>query len=669
MSTGPIRPALTLIASLASTLLAQYSNRIRLNQIGYVVGQPKIAVSLDLSDEAYLVDSARGTVVATLAPDPVDTWEEAMDTCRVIDFSAIEVPGTYFLKIGRETSHPIRISANPFESLTKGSIKAFWYNRSSFALPARFAGPWARSMGHPDNKVIIHPSAASLKRPAGSTINSPGGWYDAGDYGKYVVNSGITTWTLLHLYETNPGYFDTLQLWLPTRTSVRSDLVDEILWNLRWMLSMQDPEDGGVYHKLTTLNFNAVEMPVKDQADRYVFKKSTAASLDLAAVSAYAARLFQRIPSLRPLADSCLQASLAAWAWARANPKANYSQGTINNRFPDLPVVTGEYGDGSAVDERYWAASELFLTTQADSFAMIDTLSKKALTGRWATPSWSYVSTLGWLSLQSNPSLLTGSLTGISPRLDSVLCASVKSIRDYRTLNGYRLIQNGYYWGSNSVIANNSLMLWKAWEASSDTSYRNASLVGLDYLLGRNATGYSFVTGFGSKTPMRPHHRPSGADGVTAPVPGFLVGGPNGSAYNSDKATGYISTTIDPKQYADNQESYASNEVAINWNAPLAYLAGVWSAHLSAPASTGIAARSSTRLLNLELTARQGHLTASLPGHELVRLELISLDGKILAHRQGKASTLTLESQAHGLFVVRALSSDGLVAMSRLMLP
>src|SRR5205823_1604009 len=89
--------------------------------------------------------------------------------------------------------------------------------------------------------------------------------------------------------------------------------------------------------------------------------------------------------------------------------------------------------------------------------------------------------------------------------------------------------------------------------------------------LGRNATGYAFVTGFGTRSPMFPHHRPSQSDSVAAPVPGLLVGGPNPG--QQDRCEGYPSR-LPARSYVDAVCSYASNEVAINWNAPLAYLAG-----------------------------------------------------------------------------------------------
>jgi endoglucanase len=95
-----------------------------------------------------------------------------------------------------------------------------------------------------------------------------------------------------------------------------------------------------------------------------------------------------------------------------------------------------------------------------------------------------------------------------------------------------------------------------------------------DYIFGKNATGYCFLTGFGSKRVMFPHHRPSGADGIEDPVPGFVIGGPNHDRQDQHEVE--YSSEYPAKAYKDVEPSFASNEVCINWNAPavfvLAYL-------------------------------------------------------------------------------------------------
>ena len=126
-------------------------------------------------------------------------------------------------------------------------------------------------------------------------------------------------------------------------------------------------------------------------------------------------------------------------------------------------------------------------------------------------------------------------------------------------------------WGSSAVAANQGVAVLQAFRLTQNVKYLDASLMNLDYLLGRNGTGYSFLTGFGSKQVMHPHHRPSIADGVAEPVPGLLSGGPNPG--KQDKCATYTSDLPD-EAFTDDDCSYASNEIAINWNAPLVYLVG-----------------------------------------------------------------------------------------------
>lgn len=102
--------------------------------------------------------------------------------------------------------------------------------------------------------------------------------------------------------------------------------------------------------------------------------------------------------------------------------------------------------------------------------------------------------------------------------------------------------------------------------------YRGYALQNIDYLLGRNATGYCYVTGFGQKSPMHPHHRISSSDGIEKPFPGMLVGGPN--PMQQDKVAGNLvyPSSFPDESYLDEEPSYASNEIAINWNASLVAL-------------------------------------------------------------------------------------------------
>jgi endoglucanase len=117
------------------------------------------------------------------------------------------------------------------------------------------------------------------------------------------------------------------------------------------------------------------------------------------------------------------------------------------------------------------------------------------------------------------------------------------------------------------------MLFMQAYRLTRDVGYYNAGIETLDYLMGKNATTYCFVTGQGTKSPKHIHHRISSADGVAEPVPGLLVCGADGSDVYDCGAESYPST-FPAKSYLDSECSYSNNEIAIGINAPLVFLAG-----------------------------------------------------------------------------------------------
>ncbi|RZL11464.1 MAG: cellulase, partial [Pedobacter sp.] len=389
-------------------------------------------------------------------------------------------------------------------------------------------------------------------------------WYDAGDYNKYIVNSGISTATLLSIYEDFPSYTTGVKLNIPERNNKLPDILDEVVWNLRWMLTMQDRVDGGVYHKLTNADFDPMIMPKEAVKDRFMVQKGTSATLNFAAVTAQAARIFKNFNSQVPgLADSCLKASLFAYKWASENPKVSYEQNELNKTFSPK-ITTGAYPDKDFNDEFIWAASELYSTTgKANYLAKVIALDDPKFT----LPTWSNVKLLGYYTLMD--------LKSTNSTIDTIKARVLKFANDLvfqADQNAYQTVMGksatNFKWGSNANAANQGILLLKAYKLTHNQTYLNYALANLDYILGRNGTGYSYLTGYGSKSPMHPHHRPSIADGIIDPIPGLMVGGPNPGMQDSIK----LKSVAPDEAYIDNKDSYATNEIAINWNAPLAYL-------------------------------------------------------------------------------------------------
>jgi len=556
----------------------QVTDRIRINQLGYYPHAPKLAVVTgNLNATLFYITSTnlRDTFFrGDLSASRKSAYSSTIT--RLADFSSFTKTGSYVLLVpGIGHSYVFRVASDVTREAAIATLKGFYYQRISMPLEQRYAGKWHRSAGHPDDKVLVHPSAASEQRPAGTIISSPGGWYDAGDYNKYIVNSGVTMGTLLSAYEDFPAYFKSLSAHIPESSDAVPDLLNEVLYNLRWMLTMQDPFDGGVYHKCTNAAFDGMIMPGVTKEPRYVVQKSTAAALDFAAVTAQAARVFKSFEKQFPrLADSCLAAARKAWLWAQKNPALLYEQNEMNKNFKPA-VTTGAYSDRSVKDEWLWAAAELYTTTKDQQYVSVV---KERLKDPAALPSWGNVGMMGYYSMirfeKSFPASVKDDVRAMK---DSVLKKAETSLMKasenaFATVIGQSA--RDYNWGGTSNAANQSILLLQAYKLTKDRKYVDGALSNLDYILGRNATGYSFITGIGSKTPMHPHHRPSEADGIIEPVPGLLVGGPNIGMQDS---CNYPLKEIETA-YVDDVCSYASNEIAINWQAPIVYLANAFEA-------------------------------------------------------------------------------------------
>lgn len=544
------------------------SSAIVLNQLGFYPHAPKIAVvsgKTEATDFYILSAAQKDTVFLGSLSEQKKSSNSSLVT-KIADLSYFDKKGSYFIGVpGIPDSYPFKIKDNVNHPAAVAALKGYYYQRVSMPLEKQYAGKWARPEGHPDTAVLVHASAASSQRPAGTVISAPGGWYDAGDYNKYIVNSGITMGTLLSAYEDFPVYFDTLTTNIPGSSDHIPDILNEVIYNLRWMLSMQDPNDGGVYNKCTNAAFDGMVMPGVTTLPRYVVQKGTAAALDFAAVTAQAARILKK---LNPqLSDSCLKASKYAWQWAQKNPDVAYDQNEINKES-EPKITTGGYGDKTFKDEWFWTACELYVTTKDEAF--FKSLSIH-VNDKMSLPSWSNVYMLGYYTLVRNAGNMKDhrKLTDtLKNRIVSFADTYLQHVMDnaFETVMGQT--PEDFNWGSNSNAANQGILLINAYFISHNKKYIDYALTNLDYILGRNATGYCFVTGIGTRYTMHPHHRPSVADGIEEPVPGLMAGGPNPGRQDGCQYNYFEPET----SYADIDCAYASNEIAINWNAPLVYL-------------------------------------------------------------------------------------------------
>jgi endoglucanase len=538
-------------------------SQIFINQAGYKTNLPKIFYTNLFSNSFDIVEVETGNIFFTGSLQLVNNNDPATGMpIRKGDFTSLSRTGNYFIRVNSsDTSFHFMINENVYNDLYFKSLKAFYFQRCGSQLFFTHAGQYQRNSCHTADG-FFHSSTGQ----SGFKF-SRGGWHDAGDYGKYIVNAGISAATLLMAYEYFPAFFVADNLNIPESNNAIPDILDEVKYEIQWFLTMQD-SDGAVYFKLTKEQFESFVMPSQDSGIRYIYQKSSTATANFAAVMARFYRVYKNYDS--SFANLCLNSALNAWNWL-SNQNSIVPPGGFHN---PPGTATGEYGDNNDTDERLWAAAELFEATGEQSFKDYYDFNYNIGGLINSTMNWQNVRTLAHITY------LFSNQPTADPIIKAQLLSSLNSycsgLATRSNTNGFGVTINPgeYYWGSNSQILNNAILLILAYNRNNNVSYLNTALQQLNYALGNNAHNFSFVTGVGKKYPLHPHHRPSEADGITEPIPGMIVGGPN-QYLNDPVLQQYFNQNTPPALcYIDNVGSYASNEIAINWNAPLVFVSG-----------------------------------------------------------------------------------------------
>jgi endoglucanase len=537
---------------------------IKVDQVGYPLHGPKVALVSTAAKTFDVRRASDGVVVFQGKLTPAAADANTGDQVQAADFSALKSEGSYYLQVpGVGRSWTFSVDANVYERTYYLAMRGFYGQRCGTAVDMgpEFPG-YTHAICHQQGE--FHASSGA-KGPR----DNIGGWHDAGDYGRYMVNSGVSTGTLLWAWEIYGARLKNISLQIPESGNGTPDILNEARWNLEWMLKMQD-DDGGAWHKQTSEHFSGFVAPEDDKLPSEVIGtgvapfKSTCATADLAAVGAIAARVYK--PFDPKFATQALEAARKAWTWAEKNPDVTFKNPT--------GVSTGVYGDSSCKDERLWAAAELWRTTgepayqdffvkhYAEFLPSLDSPPSENWSAMGAMALWTY-------ALSTRKGAHAEVVTAIRQRALTAAHAVVARTRS----NPYHVSMQAkdYVWGSNGVAANYGMYLLIANKLSPDQGFVDAARDNLHYLLGRNTFSLSWVTQVGENPFRHPHHRPSGDGKQDKPWPGLLSGGPN--AGRADEVLAELPKDLPPaKVYADQLASYASNEIAINWQASLVFL-------------------------------------------------------------------------------------------------
>lgn len=551
------KPGVLMLDNVIATnrkLSADAGSAIRVCQIGYERSLPRCFTLANTASGAFALFDEKNVMVHTGSASAPTYWSLADDSIRNGCFSEVFSNGRYTLVLQESDDRQnVVIDDHVYHRPFYASVKAFYFQRSGVDLPEQFAGKWKRKAGHPDTRCTFHKSSG--KSGYGDVH---GGWYDAGDYGKYTVPAGLSIGTMLSLYELFPDCISD-STGIPESGNGTSDLLDEIRFELDFLTRMQDI-DGGVFFKVGTLAWDNFLMPSECTSDRFIIGKSTSSTLNFAGVFAMAARVYKT--SDPKFAAACRKRSLDAWKWASANPAV---------REPSEAGGTGAYGDHIFTDEFFWAASELYLTTKKSEFRNYCNAhaSKNNIRG---AATWNEVGNLGVFSLINHGATELRDFA----TLKTSLIKEADRISAFARNHPQRIPAEQFIWGSNSCMLNFAIILCQAYHQTKKRVYLEHANDIAAYLFGNNPTGYSFVTGFGTRSPLHIHHRITGSDAIREPFPGFIVGGPNAGREdeNRNEPGVYYPSKEPAKSYVDLEGAYASNEVALNWNAALMFVLG-----------------------------------------------------------------------------------------------
>lgn len=534
---------------------------IRVNQLGYFTGASKTFVVANSEATCFNVKDTAGKVVFSGSLTDKGLWDKSNEKLKTGSFDAIKTEGTYVISIGdKGDSYPFEIGSGIYEDVRKDALKTYYFQRASLEITEEFGGKYKRPLGQADDTIYFHESTGKSK----GFKSGAKGWYDAGDFNKYIVNTGVTVGTLYLMYEMFPELYPDGYTNIPESGNGLSDLLDELKWEMDWVYTMQD-DDGGVFVKISELDWEWSVMPHEWDKDRYFIGKSTSASLNFAAMCAMVNRVYKDIDTA--FAAQNIAAAEKAWQWAMENDTILYL-GTPG-------VGSGNYDDTDLTDEFLWAASEMYIATGGQEY--LDYLTANYFDPKFEVCGWrTYMSNIGFYSLISTendlPEEYKAKIKDGFISLANMMTDSVNAIT-------YNTPSEIFEWGSNSEMMNRLIIVGFAYEMTKDAKYLDALVKSTDYFFGKNALGYSFVTGYGEKPSMHPHHRQSYADGIEDPIPGFITGGPNEGREDDiiyNKQNGGCKTTYPVKlpavSYVDEYDSYASNEVTINWNSSLLML-------------------------------------------------------------------------------------------------
>lgn len=518
-------------------------SKIHVNQLGYISSLSKKASFTGQGSGFEIIDTkTRKTMYAGRLNKPLAD-EASGDTVSTADFSSFSRQGRYYVRIGRKNSFHFEIKNRPYSDFRKAMIKAFYYNRCS-GIDEEYAGEYAH--------IECHTQPALLYGDPRIRIDACGGWHDSGNYGKYVTTACVALARMLYAFRLFPPAFEEKGN-IPGSPADVPDILTECRHELEWLLKMQ-ARTGGVYHKVCTFDVTNFVVPQEDDDIQYIFGCTHHATALFVAVTALASGIYEKYDS--DFADILQSAAFSGWVWLTNNPEY---KPFVNP--PEVKYATSGDIDAEDFDSvLFWTVCELYSMTGEEVFKekILELYKKVCMTGFSCTSPAGF-GALAYIQCHRKIDMEVERSIRLQYRIEADNLMALAEKSGYETA----MAVDDYKIGSNITVMTNAMVLITSYILHHCKAYLDIAQEQLNYILGKNPVGISYVTGFGTEYAKNPHHRLSAFDDVDEAVPGMVVIGPNTKS-DDDYAKWNIPKDTPPaKYYCDNNFCYSTNETSI----------------------------------------------------------------------------------------------------------
>ena len=547
--------------SISLAFYGQNSDFIHVDQFGYLPQQNKVAVlsnpqvgynssfSYTAPESIEVRNTNTNAIVLEVSPVSWNnnaTHNPSGDKGWWVDFSEITASGSYYLHdpINNISSGTFLINQAVYTNVMRIAGKMFYYNRCNASKEEPYAEGWedTSNFNNPlqdfNARYIYDQSNESLEK------DLSGGWFDAGDYNKYVTFTHSTLHDLLSAFQENPQAFS--DAWnIPESNNGIPDIIDEIKWELDWLLKMMNP-DGSVHIKMGNRNYNEnISSPPSANTDgRYYGPVCTSASISVASVFAHASIVFSEIPTLASYGEMLLQKAIIAYQYAKPFVISN----TLQTNCDDGSIVSGDADRTSDQQKVNFLTAAIYLfgitgEQEYQEYSIANIPNTDGVNYYWGPYTISQNDALLYYTTLAQADTATKNL--ILNRFESTINADGLDYFGFNTKDLYRanIPTNSYHWGSNSIKASYGNLNTLAITANVTPNLNDDFLSYIDesihYFHGVNPQSTVYLSNmyaYGAEKSVNEIYHSWFANGtvydhaITSPIgpaPGFLVGGPN----------------------------------------------------------------------------------------------------------------------------------------------